>query len=101
MKDKVIDCCMLGLNVILTASQANERLQTIQLILNIISIVIVIIINLLRWYTSSKQDGKITIDELEEGANIIKDGVDEIKDVIKHEERNEENENWWNHYKFI
>lgn len=93
MKEKMVDCCMIGLNVILTASQANERLQTIQLILNIISIIIVIIINLLRWYTSSKQDGKITIDELEEGANIIKDGIDDIKDVIKHEERNEENEN--------
>ncbi len=93
MKDKVVDCCMIGMNVILTASQANERLQTIQLILNIISIIIVIVINLLRWYTSSKQDGKITINELEEGTNIIKDGIDEIKDVIKHEERNEENEN--------
>ena len=92
MKEKMVDCCMIGLNVILTASQANERLQTIQLILNIISIVIVIIINLLRWYTSSKQDGKITIDELEEGATIIKDGVNEIKNVIK-DERNEENEN--------
>lgn len=92
MKEKVVDYCMLGLNVILTASQANERLQTIQLILNIISIVIVIAINLLRWYTSSKQDGKITIDELEEGANIIKDGIDDIKDAIKNE-RNEENEN--------
>ena len=101
MKDKVVDCCMLGLNVILTASQANERLQTIQLILNIISIIIVIVINLLIWYTSSKQDRKITIDELEEGANIIEDGIDEIKDVIKHEERNEENENRWNHYKFV
>lgn len=100
MKDKVVDCCMIGMNVILTASQANERLQTIQLILNIISIVIVIAINLLRWYHSSKQDGKITIDELEEGANIIKDGIDEIKGAIK-QERNEENENWWNHYKFI
>lgn len=100
MKDKVVDFCMIGMNVILTASQANERLQSIQLILNIISIIIVIVINLLRCYHSSKQDGKITIDELEEGANIIKDGIDEIKDVIK-DERNEENENWWNHYKFI
>lgn len=101
MKDKVVDCCMIGMNVILTASQANERLQTIQLILNIISIGIVIAINLLRYYKKANKDGKITIDELEEGANIIKDGIDDIKDVIKHEERNEENENWWNHYKFI
>ena len=100
MKDKVVDCCMLGLNVILTASQANERLQTIQLILNIISIIIIIAINLIRCYKQANKDGKITIDELEEGANIIKDGIDEIKNVIK-DERNEENENWWNHYKFI
>ena len=93
MKDKVVDCCMIGLNLMLTASQANERLQTIQLILNIISIVIVIAINLLRYYKKANKDGKITIDEFEEGANIIKDGIDDIKDVIKHEERNEENEN--------
>lgn len=93
MKDKVVDYFMIGVNVILTASQANERLQTIQLILNIISIAIVIAINLFRYYKQANKDGKITIDELEEGANIIKDGIDEIKDVIKDEERNEENEN--------
>lgn len=52
----------------------------------VITIVVAIIIPLVRWYKKAKQDGKITKDELQEGVDIIKNGVDEVKNSNKKEE---------------
>lgn len=59
----------------------NEWLTIVSTIITILGgIVTLIVIPLVAWYKKSKEDGKITKDELEEGVNIIKDGVDELKD---------------------
>jgi len=59
----------------------NEWLTIVSTIITILGgIVTLIVIPLVTWYKKSKQDGVITKDELEEGVNIIKDGVDELKD---------------------
>ena len=44
------------------------------------AIITLIVIPLMTWYKKSKQDGKITKEEIDEGVKIIKDGVDELKD---------------------
>ena len=66
-----------------TGLQTNEVLQTISIVLTIIGTLITITMALLNWYNKAKKDGKITKDEIEEGAKIIKDGVDEIKEQVK------------------
>lgn len=71
-----------GMAVVFTALQTNQIFQLISLILTCVSITISICISLIKWYKDSKADGKIDIDEIKKGAEIIKDGTEKIKDEI-------------------
>ena len=79
------------LGIVGTATQLNEMLQTISLIITILgAIVSFIIVPLLSWYRNSKKDGKITIDEAAKGAETLKEGLDKTKEAID-KERKEDN----------
>lgn len=65
---------------ILTAVQTNEILQIVELIISILTSLFILGINIYAWYKKAKADGKITSDEISEGAEIIKNGLEEIKD---------------------
>ena len=76
-----------------TALQTNEVLQTISLIITILGgIVTLIVLPILNWYYKAKQDGKITPDEVKEGVETLKEGLDNLQDNLKGEKKNE-NEN--------
>ena len=92
MKQEFITGCVgTGLAILGTATQLNEMLQTISLIITILgAIVSFIIVPLLSWYRNSKKDGKITIDEAAKGAEAIKEGLDKTKEAID-KERKEDN----------
>ena len=67
-----------------TVTQTNETLETISLVITIIgAIVSFIVCPLLSWYNKAKKDGKITIGELQEVAEELKDGLDKTKRCIK------------------
>lgn len=69
-----------ALSAVGTSLQINEILQTISLVITIIGgVVSLIIVPLIAWWSRAKKDGKITIDEAEEAAKIINDGVEKIK----------------------
>ena len=70
-----------------TALQTNEVLQTISLIITILGGVITIVFALLGWYQKAKADGKIDKDEIKEATDIIKDGVDELKEKDKKDKK--------------
>lgn len=71
------------LGIVGTATQTNEVLQTISLIITIIGAVIsMIVVPLLSWYIKAKKDGKITAEELKEGAETLKDGLDKTNDEL-------------------
>lgn len=71
------------LGVVGTATQTNEILQTISLIITIIGAVIsMIVVPLLSWYLKAKADGKITPDEIKEGAETLADGLEKTKEEI-------------------
>lgn len=73
-----------SLGIIGTATQVNEVLKTISLIITIIGALITyIIVPLIVWYRKSKSDGKIDKDEINEAIDIIKDGSEKIKDDTK------------------
>ena len=77
-----------SLSVVGTAMQTNEVLQTISLILTILgSLITFIVIPLLNWYKNAKKDGKITADEIQEGVDIIIDGVENLKDKDKEDKK--------------
>ena len=62
-----------------TATQTNEILQRISLILTIVGTLITIIMALVNWWKNAKKDGKIDDGEKEEGKNIFKKLLDAIK----------------------
>ena len=73
-----------------TATQTNDILQTVSLVITIIGAVIsMIIVPLLSWYAKAKADGKITVDEAKEGVDIVKDGIENIKNIKDTEEKKE------------
>ena len=63
--------------------------QIISIVCSVLGVIIVIftsiIIPLINWYKNAKKDGKISKEELKEGNDIIKDGIDQIKDKNKGE----------------
>lgn len=66
-----------------TATQSNEKLQKISLIITVIGALITyIIIPLLTWYKNAKKDGKVTKEELAEGGKIIADGSQKVKEEV-------------------
>lgn len=73
-----------------TAIQPDVIFQYVQMGLTILATLITIILGLRAWWKDAKKDGNITKDEIEQGINIINDGVENIKDITK---GNKENEN--------
>ena len=68
----------------LTASEITEHtVQIIYYVLGAISIIFSIVITFVKWYKNAKSDGKITIDELEDLQEIIKDLQNDCKDDSK------------------
>ena len=73
-----------SLSALGTALQVNEVLQTISLIITIFgALVSFVVVPLLSWYSKVKKDGKITTEELSEGAQIVSDGVKKTQDAIE------------------
>ena len=71
-----------------TATQTNEILQTISLIVTIVGAIIsMIVVPLISWWQRAKKDGKITEEESQEGIGIISDGLDSLKDKKDKEDK--------------
>ena len=71
-----------------TATQTNEILETVSLILTIVGAIIsFIVVPLLNWYTRAKKDGKITPSEIEEGVETLKDGIDKTKEAAEKQQK--------------
>ena len=76
-----------AISLVGTAIQTNELLQTISLIITIIGAFITyILVPILIWYNKAKKDGKITKDELKEGNEILKEGIEKISKKSKKED---------------
>ena len=73
-----------------TATQTNELLQTISLVITILGgLITFIIIPLITWYKSAKSDGKITKEEIDEAKDIIVKGSQDVKDKIDNQKGGE------------
>lgn len=73
-----------ALGVVGTATQLNELLQTISLIVTILGAVVsFIIVPIVSWYTKAKKDGKITADEIQEAAETLEDGLEKVNEELK------------------
>ena len=83
-----------SLSAIGTATQTQEILQIVSLIITILGgIISFIVIPILNWYRKSKEDGKITIDEIKEGAETLEDGIEKLDDKINGKEGDKDGKN--------
>lgn len=75
-----------ALGIVGTATQTNELLETVSLVITIIGALIsFIIVPLLNWHSKAKKDGKITSDEIQEAARIAAQGIEEAECQIEKE----------------
>ena len=81
-----IDFALNGIQYALALGDINEVGTTISLGLAIICSLIIIIPkviklikNLIKWFKKAIADGKITEEEINEGINVIQEGVNDIK----------------------
>ena len=80
-----------GFSAIGLAIQTNELLQTISLCITIAGgVMTLIVIPILNWARRSKKDGKITAEEIEEGIDLLAEGLNELNNNLKDKEDNKE-----------
>lgn len=68
---------------ILTALQTQEVFQIISLVLTCLATVVTLAFTLWKWWKSAKEDGKITKEEIQQGIDIVTDGVKELENNLK------------------
>lgn len=84
-KELVLGYTLTGLQTIFTSIQDNEIYQVIQMVLSLLSGALVIAYTIWKWYVRAKKDGKITIEEID-------DGIEELIDAIDYIEENKESD---------
>lgn len=73
-----------------TATQTNDTLETISLIVTIVGAVISFIVcPLLSWFNRAKKDGHIDSEEIEELTKDISKGLNEIGDALDEHKKGE------------
>ena len=78
-----LDILGIGLQAIFTAIQTDEVLRRISFGFTLVSVILTIAYNIWRWWKKSKEDGKISMKEVDELGEIIKDGSDSLKNITK------------------
>lgn len=78
-----LDILGIGLQAIFTAIQTDEVLRWISFGFTLVSVILTIAYNIWRWWRKSKEDGKISMKEVDELGEIIKDGSDSLTNTIK------------------
>ncbi len=84
-----LDILGIGLQAIFTAVQTDEVLRWISFGFTLLSVILTIAYNIWRWYRKSKEDGKISMKEVNELGEIIKDGSDSLTNTIKEAKDND------------
>lgn len=78
------------LSAVGTATQTNDTLETISLIITIIGAIISFIVcPLLSWYNKAKKDGHIDSNEIEELTKDISNGINEIGEALDEHKKGE------------
>ena len=83
MKDNLLDILGIGVQAIFTAVQTDEVLRWISFGITILSALITIAYNIYKWWRKSKEDGKISMNEVDELVDIVKDGSNTLTNTIK------------------
>lgn len=77
----------LGINV----AETSEILGLVLLILNIAVLIVSMTFKIINWVKQSKEDGKITDDELKDLEKIVTDTTTKIDDIRHENDKNDKN----------
>ena len=81
--DEIVGFVGSGISTALTITQTNEVFQLIQLILSILAFLVTICFTIWKWHKKAKEDGKITIDEVEELFDNLENNIEDYKEENK------------------
>lgn len=82
MKTSITEYLGCGFSFLLTAVQTQQTFQIISLILTCLATAATLAFTIYKWYKAAKEDGKIDDKELEQGINILKNGIEELSDKL-------------------
>lgn len=74
-----VDVCFNALTYLVAFADLEQVLKVISLILSIITSILILVKSIVKWYKKASADGKITADEINEGIDILQEGVEDIK----------------------
>lgn len=77
----------LGINV----AETSEILGLVLLILNIAVLIVSMTLKIINWVKQSKEDGKITDDEIKDLEKIVTDTTTKIDDIRHENDKNDKN----------
>lgn len=87
--NKRIDYLFDSIAIVFASVQPEVLFRYVSLALSIFATLISIAFSIWQWWKKAKQDGKITEDEIKEGAKIIQDGTEKIKHTLDDKDKEE------------
>lgn len=89
MKNNYVTEALNAMQYMAVALQDNPILQGMQLGLSILTSIVLVVYRIWKWHDEATKDGKITKDEIEEGAKIISDGLKEVNDKVNGKDKSD------------
>ena len=89
MKHNYVTEALNAMQYMMAALQDNPILQGVQLGLSILTSIVLVTYRIWKWHNEATKDGKITKDEIEEGAKIISDGLEEVNDKVNGKDKSD------------
>lgn len=83
---KRVDYIFDGTAIIFTATQTEEVLRIVSIIITTLATLCSLAFSLYQWYKTAKSDGHITKDEIKEAGKIVSDHITKIDDLTKKKE---------------
>ena len=83
MKKFRLDYIFDGIALALAGIQIEEIFKWVQLSVGLFATLLSVAFTLWQWWKRAKKDGKITEEEINEGIDILNNGIDELKDKSK------------------
>ena len=82
--NKRVDYIFDSIAIVFASVQPEVLFRYISLVLSILATLVSLAFSIWNWWKKAKEDGKITKEEFKEGADIIRDGTNEIKHHLEY-----------------